>query len=127
MNIKLYAFIGNCAIIVALVIGLLATRSTLADVKHERAMTEARLAVSNSSIERLEQRWKRKLDEERRLASDDAARIAASKQAVQMANAVAKVRQAAIDRLNQSAVEMAQLSVEGQCEASPELLKEWPA
>lgn len=89
--------------IILLTIALLATRGTLADTKRERDLATIKLSVSNASIDRLQTALRRVTVQQMDLAADDAARVQASRQAAQLAEAAAKVRQAAIDRLMASA------------------------
>lgn len=125
INWKLLAFIGNCAVIAALLIGLLATRATLADEKRETARAEAHLSISNSSVERLEGQITRMTAEAHELSTSDAARMEASRQALKIAEAASKVREAVIIRLEKSAAAMMDKPMPDTCEASSELLSQW--
>ncbi len=100
---KLWGLIGTGLLIAALLIALFATRATLSSVKAQRDVTSAKLSVSNASIGRLSGELERATAEQVALASNDAERAKAAQQALQMAEAAEKVRQAAIDRLMASA------------------------
>lgn len=127
LNLRTWAMIGAGAVIALLLIALLATRGTLSEVKHERDAAVMKLSVSNSSIETLARETDRMKRETMALADSDALRRTASRQAVLMAEAAAKVRQAAISRLEQSAARMMGEPVVEQCKASETLLGEWAA
>ncbi len=99
-TMKLYGLLGTGLLIAVL---LFATRATLSSVKAERDVTIAKLSVSNASLGRLSGELERVTAEQVSLASNDAERLRAAQQALQMAEAAEKVRQAAIDKLMASA------------------------
>lgn len=124
LSLRAWPYIAAGTLAVGLVVALLLTRATLSEAKGERDMAEAKLAISNASIAALEGKLTAVLAEQQMLEHNDAARMQASRQSLKMVEAAGKVRQVAIDRLLQSAA-MAPPSVS--CEASSELLENWPS
>jgi hypothetical protein len=129
LNLKLWAYIGTAAIIGLLIIALLATRGALSDAKHERDQATLKLSVSNASIGTLEGALKRMSDETKALANSDANRINASRQAIQLADAASQVREAARQRLLQSAEMIRPVGIGGseECAVSSAVEAAWPA
>lgn len=127
LSLRAWMMIGTGAIIAGLVIALLLTRGALYDEKRERARTEATLAVSNASVSRLEAEFDRVLKDQQSLATDDAARIQASREAAALAEAASQVRKVAIDRLLASAeVERpVTTKVDASCEVSDAVKAVW--
>lgn len=103
MTAKLWGILGAGLLVVALIVGLLATRAKLAERTGERDTAEVKLAVSNASIGRLTADMARMAAEQQQLATDDAARKQASRDAMKVIDAASEVRQAAIDKLMASA------------------------
>lgn len=116
--------------ILALAIALVVTRGTLAEAKAERDIAGAKLAVSNASIGRLTGELDRALKEQQALASGDADRVRASRQALQLADAASAVRQAAIDRLRASAAatrpDTSRAPLPASCQVSESVMENWP-
>src|SRR5690606_9518532 len=106
MTARLYAALAGGLVIVVLVLALLSTRATLATVKAERDSAIVRLDVSNASISTLNAALDRALADQQALASGDADRMKASKEALAVAEAASQWREAARDRLLASAQEL---------------------
>lgn len=122
---KLIAFIGTGFIFAALIAALLITRTTLAETKRERDAAHLKLSVSNASIGTMEGVIKRMVAEQKALANSDANRMNASRQTLQIVAAVAKVREAAINKLNASAEIIRPVDETGQCNVSQAFMENW--
>jgi hypothetical protein len=125
LNLKLWAYIGTAAIIGLLIIALLATRGALSDAKHERDQATLKLSVSNASIGTLQRSIAKMVAEQKALANSDANRMNAARQRIDFVDAVANVRQAAIDKLNASAKIIRPVDATGQCSVSDSFKGEW--
>lgn len=123
---QVWAAIGAGLIILALVAGLLATRSTLYKTRLERDNYATKLSVSNGSIRRLEESLKKVTEQQAALANSDANRFNASRQAIQIADAAAAVRSASIQRLRQSAEVIRGEAPGEQCAVSAAVDRVWP-
>lgn len=124
-GLRLYAAIGMAALFAVLLVALLATRGRLSDVKHERDEYALKLSVSNASIGTLEGAVARMAADQKALANDDANRVNATRQKLEYIEAVADIRQAAIDRLEASAQALRPVDATGQCSASDALKGDW--
>lgn len=126
---RTWALLGTGLAILGLAAALLLTRATLSEAKAERDIAVARLGVSNASIETCALELDKATAQQVALANSDANRIAASRQAIELAQAAQEARQAAIDRLRASAATIAGTAstsaVAASCEASPTLLADW--
>jgi hypothetical protein len=127
LSLRLIGLIGTGFLVLLLVGALLATRATLSETKRQRDEAELKLSVSNASLNSIQKEMARMVAEQKALANSDANRINASRQSIQIVNAVAKVREAAIDKLNASAGLIRSEDTAGKCDASATLLGEWPA
>jgi hypothetical protein len=122
---KVWAMIGTGLLFAALIAALLVTRTTLAETKRDRDEAQLKLSVSNASIGTMQREIASMVAEQKALANSDLNRMNASRQAIQIADAVARVRGATIDKLNKSATIIRGNDPTGQCEASVELLGAW--
>ncbi len=123
LSLRAWTYLGTGALIALLVGALLITRGTLADCRDARQAAETSLATSNKSIGTLTATIIRMNGEQAKLAADDAARISASREALEMARAAERWREAAIDRLTASAKA---IETGGDlCEASPAVQAVW--
>lgn len=115
--------------ILALAIALIVTRGTLAGAKADRDIANAKLAVSNASIDRLTGELERVMREQQALSQGDAERTRAARQALELVNAASAVRQAAIDRLRASAATMrpetSQVPLPASCQVSEAVAEVW--
>lgn len=125
LSLKLWAYIGTGLLIAALFTALLITRTTLAETKRDRDEAQLKLSVSNASIRTMQGEVKRMVAEQKALANSDLNRINASRQKLQYIDAVANVRQAAINNLNASALAMRPADPEGQCNVSAAFMENW--
>lgn len=121
ISLRVWASAIAGGVLVILVISLLVTRAALADCRDERAAVQTELAFSNASIGTLEEALDRVYAEQANLSAADSARIDASREALEMARAAERWREAAIERLNESAES---LKTE-KCEASPAVIAVW--
>lgn len=123
---RAWAAIGVGVLVLALVAGLLVTRDRLSDTKRERDAVALKLSVSNGSVDRLEKEMNKVREVQMALANEDANRITASRQAIQLADAAAAVRSASIDKLHHSAEMIRGPTQEEQCSVSDAVNRVWP-
>lgn len=124
---RYWQVILGAAVSLALIVGLLATRATLATTKAERDTATIKLSVSNASVGRMEAEMKRVMESEQSLAASDSARIQASRETLAVAEAASKVRQAAIERLKASAAVLRPDAPHvPECEVSDAVAEAWP-
>ena len=125
MTPRLYLFGGIGLAFLLLLAALLSTRATLADTRHDLSLAEAKLSVSNSSIATLQAELKRALIEQQGLATNDAQRAQASREAMKLAEAASEYRKAAIERLQASAG-ILRPTPAADCQVSDAVSAAWP-
>lgn len=125
ISLRHWTYIGLGVLLALAVIALLVTRASLNDCRRETAALNGKLAVSNASIGTLTAEIDRMRAEQVALANDDANRIAASRQAIEMARAAEKWREGVIANLEASAVAVKTENAVETCEASEAVKAVW--
>lgn len=122
LSARAWGAIGALVVVVALFAWAMRLDGLRAEYMGQRDVAVMKLEATAASTNRLAGELARAKAEQERLALDDADRIKASRETLELAEAASKVRQAAIDRLRASAT---RIQTGESCEPSDAVKELW--